>query len=378
MARTIIRSAARRRRPVTVAFKLDDFLKRHPAAAGTTNLDTVFSDPARQGKLLEMPSNLPDALVAAIGRELGKVDFNRYPVRAAEDLRAEIARWLDLPAGHTALFGNGAFEIIELVMQCLRPGAGMLMLDPDFFFYRRAAAKHGVALQVHALRPAFDIDLDALVDRIGRMEPDLIVLSNPHNPTAAWFGPETIEAILERAPGLVLVDEVYAAFAPEPDACLALLDRYPNLLLLRSFSKVGAAAIRFGYLLGHGAVLERIGDRQSTFAVSGLSLMIARLIIRHHEAIEQNVRALVRERDAMAGSIAGLAGATVMPSATNFIVLRPDDRDAETVHARLAADGVAVMHYRGMPMLENCLRMSVDTAENNVRAIARIEAALSS
>jgi len=358
-------------------FSLDEFLERHPPADARTNLDSIFSDPGRTGTLMEMPCNLPDPIIDDLKRHLDRVDFNRYPVDGIADLRARTAAWLDLPDSHTVLFGVGASEIIDLVMQYLGAGARALTLDPDFFMYRLAARKYGIDLDTHPLAADFAIDPIGLGRHIAAFRPDLIVLSNPHNPTSTWFRPEVIESILEQAPGLVLIDEVYAPFAPQPDACAALMGRYPNLIILRSFSKLGAAAIRFGFLAGQGDVLDGIGAWQTTFAVNSISAMIAGLIILHYDEIEKNVTRLTEARDSMIRELSGWRGVTVYPSGTNFIVVRLDGYDTRTIHERLVTEGVKAVLYAGDPALENCLRFSVDTPDSNSLAVEQFGLTLS-
>jgi len=360
-----------------MAFSLEGFLERRAPPGAGTNLDSVFGDPGREGTLLEMPCNLPDAIIADIRQRLDGVDFSRYPIDEIAALRAQIVAWAGLPASHSVLFANGAFEIIDLVMQYMGAGATALTLDPDFFMYRLAARKYAVALETHPLAGDFAVDPVGLGRQVAAVRPDLVILSNPHNPTSAWFPPDIIEAVLREAPGLVLIDEVYGPFAPRPDACMALMDRYPNLMVLRSFSKMGAAAIRLGFLAGHAAVLERIGAWQTTFAVNSLSAMIAGSIVRHYGEIEKKVAGLNAARDAMRRQLGAFPGVRVYPSATNFIVVRLEGHDTRTIHRRLTAQGVPVLLYDGNPALKDCMRLSVDTPDKNNRTVEHFGAALS-
>jgi len=358
-------------------FSLEGFLKRRAPAGAGTNLDSVFGDPERAGTLLEMPCNLPDAIISDIRRRLDRIDFSRYPSDEIAALRAQIVAWAGLPASHTVLFANGAFEIIDLVMQYMGAGATALTLDPDFFMYRLAAQKYGVALETHPLAGDFAVDPAGLGRHVAAVRPDLVILSNPHNPTSTWFPPDIIEAVLREAPGLVLIDEVYGPFAPQPDACVGSMDRYPNLMVLRSFSKMGAAAIRLGFLAGRTEVLEQISAWQTTFAVNSLSAMIAGSIVRHYGEIEKNVADLVAARDTMLRQLSVFPGVRVYPSATNFIVVRLEGHDTRTIHRRLAAEGVSVLLYNGNPALKDCLRFSVDTPDKNSQTVENFGVVLS-
>lgn len=360
-----------------MTFRLKTFLESHPPPKSATNLDALFADPARAGTLLEFPINLPETVIADIRQGLATLDFNRYPIEERSALQVQLAEWLELPTDCAAVFGNGALDLIDLVLRSQRPGATAMTLAPDFWMYRLGAGKYGIELDTYALDTGFAIDTAEFGRQIRAGAPDLLILSNPHNPTSALFPPAVVESILRRSSGLVLIDEVYAPFAPEPNALVPLLGRYANLMILRSFSKVGAAAIRFGYFLGHKQVLERIDAWQTTFAVGSLSMRVAQSIIRHYRDIEAAVHRVVENREAMIRQLRELSGVVVYPSSTNFVVARLQGHDVAAVHRHMVAEGVKAIPCGGVPALENCLRFSVGTRAGNDHAVEQLLVALS-
>jgi histidinol-phosphate aminotransferase len=357
-------------------FSLDDFLERHRALELPTNLDAYFAAPERAGTLLELPLNLPEPVVAEISNALCKLDFNRYPAREAAALRTEIAERLRLPPSHTVLLGNGGLELIDLVLQGVGHGATMLTLDPDFFMFRRSAAKHGLKVHAHRLEPDFALDTSAFRRKLAETAPDLLLFSNPHNPTSVLFPPCEVERLIAHAPGLVLLDEIYAPFAPEPDAALRLLERHPNLIILRSFSKVGAAAIRLGYLIGHAKVLERFSAWQRSFAVGSLALLAGRAILRHAASTSAAVRQVTEDRDAFIADMQALPEVEALPSRTNFVVARFKGLNVAELHDRLAERGVKTVPLAGAPALAHCLRFGVDSRKRNALTLEHLAAVL--
>ena len=346
-------------------FSLNYFFERHPALEAPTNLDAHFAAPERAGTLLELPANLPEAVVEEIRQSISDLAFNRYPVREGAALGADIAERLKLPPTHSVMLGNGALDLIDLVMQALAPAGTLLTLDPDFFMFWRSAKKHGLTVNSHALDADLTLDSAAFRRKLEDVDPDLLILSNPHNPTSVLFPLEEVANLVERAPGLVLLDEIYAPFAAEPDASLALLERHPNLMILRSFSKIGAAAVRLGYLIGHAQILERLSAWQRSFSVGSLSLLAGRAIVRHYPLIEAEVRSVTKARDSLIAQMRQLPGLSVLPSSTNFVVVRFPSGDVKSIHNRLRGNGIKTVVLSGNLALADCLRFAVDSQEQN-------------
>ena len=354
---------------LAVAFELDKFLTRHSSRSVEPNLDRLFNDPARSGKLLEMPCNLPSGVIAAIRQSIDKLEFHRYPTAECAALKEKIAAWLKLPGSHAVLLGGGAFPLIETVMQCFGTATQVLTLEPDFFFYRFVAQKHGMKIATHGLERDFTLDMGTLLAKIDDTRPDLIVLSNPHNPTSVFFQREMVEAVLRRAPGVVLVDEVYGVFGSQPDGHIPLLAWHPNLLILRSFSKLGAAGIRFGFVLGKREVVDMLGGWQQPFSINSLSRLAADVIIDYYPEIEANVQGIVVERNAMMRQLGQISGLSVYPSSTNFIVVRLEEGQEVRIHNALDQLGLSVLSYGNTFPLDACLRIGVDSPTNNARTI---------
>ncbi|HEY4658228.1 MAG TPA: aminotransferase class I/II-fold pyridoxal phosphate-dependent enzyme, partial [Gemmatimonadaceae bacterium] len=195
---------------------------------------------------MENPYRLPEALREEVGRLVSTLPINRYPDPTAPELKARLREAFSIPAPCSILLGNGSDEIIQIVAQALaRPGAVMLAPEPSFVMYRVDALLTGMRYVGVPLGRDFSLDLERFLAAMRETRPALIFLAYPNNPTGNLFPEEAIARIIAQAPGLVVVDEAYHAFAGK-----TFLDRvpeHPNLMVMRTVSKLGLAGIRLGY-----------------------------------------------------------------------------------------------------------------------------------
>ncbi|HEU0186448.1 MAG TPA: aminotransferase class I/II-fold pyridoxal phosphate-dependent enzyme, partial [Gallionellaceae bacterium] len=161
---------------------------------------------------MENPYSLPDALRTRIAQRVADADINRYPDAAAHELKALIKQASGVPDGMDVLLGNGSDEIIQILAMALaKPGATLLSVEPSFVMYKMIAAFTGMNYVGVPLTEDFTIDLPIMLEAIERHQPALIFLAYPNNPTGNLFDAATVAAIIEAAPGLVVVDEAYYA-----------------------------------------------------------------------------------------------------------------------------------------------------------------------
>ncbi|MCX8114871.1 MAG: aminotransferase class I/II-fold pyridoxal phosphate-dependent enzyme, partial [Burkholderiaceae bacterium] len=174
-----------------------------PPAEGLIKLDAM-----------ENPYRLPEPLARALGERLSRVALNRYPPANPADFKAKLARAIGLPTGMALMLGNGSDELIHLVIQaCAKPGAVVLSPWPSFVMYELSAKFDGCRFVGVPLRPDFSLDRDAMLAAVARDKPAVIFIAWPNNPTGNLFDRATVEAVLDAAPGLVVIDEAYLPFA---------------------------------------------------------------------------------------------------------------------------------------------------------------------
>ena len=330
-----------------------------PEAQGMVKLDAM-----------ENPYSLPPQLRRELAERLAQVDLNRYPEPNPRRLRELIARRMGVPAGMDILLGNGSDDLIQVMALALaRPGAAMMFPAPTFVMYGMNAALTGMRAVPVALREDFSLDGEAFVARMREVRPALVFLAYPNNPTGMLYPTADVEAILRAAEGLVVLDEAYHAFAQA--SFLPRLAEFPNLVVLRTLSKVGLAGIRLGYLAGAPAWLEQFNKVRQVYNVNVLTEAAAIFVLEHLDVLEAQAARIRTDRAALAHALSAL-GVTVFPSQANFLLVRV--ADAPRTFQRLCRQGVLVKNLH--PGLAGCLRITVGTPDENRILLSAMKEAL--
>ncbi len=323
---------------------------------------------------MENPYPLPDVLRAALSQIAHDAAINRYPDAAATALKARLRSAMDIPDGMEILLGNGSDEIIQiLAMAIAKPGATILGLEPSFVMYKMIAAFAGVSYVGVPLRPNFTLDLDATLAAIAEHQPALIFIAYPNNPTGNLFDMTALLRILDAAPGLVVLDEAYHVFALE--SFMPLLARYPNLLVMRTLSKLGLAGLRLGFLVGSPTWLNELDKLRLPYNVNVLTQQVAEKVLAHVDILEQQAAAIRDERARLMQFLDNVAGVEAFPSAANFILLRVPN--ADKVFEAMKQRGILIKNLsRAHPQLQNCLRVTVGTPNENDQFLASLTTSL--
>ncbi|OFZ98331.1 MAG: histidinol-phosphate transaminase [Betaproteobacteria bacterium RBG_19FT_COMBO_58_11] len=323
-----------------------------PDAAGYVKLDAM-----------ENPYRLPDDLRAALGQLASEAAINRYPDAAASKLKARLRESMQIPAGMEILLGNGSDEIIQiLAMAIAKPGATILGLEPSFVMYRMIAAYVGARYVGVPLKADFTLDIEATLAAIAEHQPALTFIAYPNNPTGNLFDAAQLTRILDAAPGLVVMDEAYHVFAQT--SFLSRLTQYPNLLVMRTLSKLGLAGLRLGFLVGSPAWLNELDKLRLPYNVNVLTQQVAECVLARPDVLEQQAAAIRAERTQLMQALERLPGVTAFPSAANFILFRVAQADA--VFDKLKGQGILIKNLsRAHPQLADCLRVTVGTPDEN-------------
>jgi histidinol-phosphate aminotransferase len=218
------------------------------------------------------------------------------------------------------------------------------------------------------LREDFALDLPALLATIAREQPALVWLAYPNNPTGNRFERADVEQVLAAAPGLVVVDEAYYAFAG--DSFLPRVLAHPNLVVVRTVSKIGMAGLRLGYAAGHPAWIGELEKVRPPYNVGTLVQAVAPVLLDAADVLAAQAAAIVHERSRVAAALRSVRDFTVFPTETNFVVVRVPD--AAAAFNALRAAGILVKNLHGWhPLLAQCLRITIGTpAEND--AVLRV------
>ena len=323
---------------------------------------------------MENPYPLPPALQAKLGERLGQVAVNRYPGPRIDALKAALAHHASLPEGCSLMLGNGSDELISLLaMACDQPGATVLAPVPGFVMYAMSAQLLGLKFVGVDLTAEFELDLPAMLAAIEQHQPALIYLAYPNNPTANLWDDAAIEAIVEAAPGLVVMDEAYQPFASR--SYLGRLAAHPHVLLMRTLSKFGLAGIRLGYMMGASALIAEIDKVRPPYNVSVLNAEAALFALEHAEVYEAQARELREQRGMLLDRLAAMPAVKAFPSDANMILVRVPD--ARAAFEGMKRQGVLVKNVSTMhPLLAQCIRLTVGAPDENARMLAALQASL--
>jgi histidinol-phosphate aminotransferase len=310
---------------------------------------------------MENPYPLPAELRRALAEHLSRVDLNRYPDPTGRRLRELLARKMHVPAGMEILLGNGSDDLIQIVtLACARPGAAMMFPTPTFVMYQMNATLSGMRALPYALREDYTLDRDAFVARVKAEQPALVFIAWPNNPTGVLYPEEDVVAVLRAAQGLVVLDEAYHVFAQK--SFLPRLEAFPNLVVMRTVSKLGLAGIRLGYLVGRPQWIDEFNKVRQAYNVNVLTQAAAAFVLERLDVLEAQAGKVLAERAPLGKALAALPGVTVFPSAANFFLVRVPD--AGRTYEALKRQGVLVRNFDS-PGLENCLRITVGTPDEN-------------
>ena len=335
---------------------------------------------------MENPFRLPAHLQAALGQRLGALALNRYPGERVVELQAALARYAGMPEGCAIVLGNGSDELITLLaLACAQPGTGqratMLAPMPGFVMYPMSAQLQGLDFVGVPLTADFELDEPAMLAAIAQHKPAITYIAYPNNPTATLWDEGVVQRIIDAAGaqgGIVVMDEAYQPFASRTfiDRMRAEPARNAHVLLMRTLSKFGLAGVRLGYLIGPAALVAEIDKVRPPYNVSVLNGEAALFALEHADVFAAQAAELVAQRTVLVNALRQMPGIEkCWDSEANMVLVRVADsaRAYEGMKARkVLVKNVSTMH----PLLANCLRLTVGTAEDNAQMLAALQASL--
>jgi histidinol-phosphate aminotransferase len=333
---------------------------RVPDSAGMVKLDAM-----------ENPYPLPAQLQAEAAQLVANTAFNRYPDSAAMQLKARLREVMRIPPGMEVLVGNGSDELIQsLMLATARPGASVLGLEPSFVMFRLIAAFCGMRFVGIPLGRDFNIDVERVLGAITEHQPPLIFIAYPNNPTGNLFDPDALARIIVAAPGIVVLDEAYHAFAGQ--TFMPRLIDFPNLLVMRTLSKLGLAGLRLGVLVGPRPWLVHVDKVRLPYNVNVLTQLIAEKVLQRQDLLEQQAALIRAERARLFEELADIPGVQAFPSDANFILFRIPG--ANEVFAGLKKRGILIKSlHETHPALEQCLRVTVGAPDENSKFLGALK-----
>ncbi len=323
---------------------------------------------------MENPYRLPDGLRREIGEAVANAEINRYPDPTAPALVKRLRKVMGIAPEYDVLLGNGSDEIIHIIVQSVaRPGAVVLAPRPCFFMFSQYAQFAGLRYVGVLLNRDFTLEPSAFLRAMAEHRPAVVFIDYPNNPSGSLFSDEAIGQIIAAAPGLVVIDEAYHPFARK--TFMTRLAEFPNLVVMRTLSKLGLAGIRLGYSVGRPEWIREFDKVRPPYNVSMLTHVVAERVLAHYDVLDAQARSINAERERLGGELRKLTDVTVFPSDANFILVRVPD--APRVFEGMRRRGVLVKNlHTGVPLLDHCVRLTIGTPEENRRCLAAFAEAL--
>eukprot|EP01134_Creolimax_fragrantissima_P004011 CFRG4011T1 len=307
-------------------------------------------------------------------------ELNRYPDPHQLELRTRIADFRSVSADHVFV-GVGSDEAIDLLMRVLGvPGKDKIMITPPTYgMYKVSANINDLEVVSVPLTPEFELRVDAMLEAV-TPEVKLIFVCSPGNPTSKCCSRESIVELLKAyTTGLVVVDEAYIDYALNDTSACELIAEYPNLVVLQTLSKsFGLAGIRLGMLFGNADLVDTLMKVKAPYNVNKLTSKVAIEGMKNSPQMKSHVASTHEQRELVELGLRNLKSVRkIYPSDANFLLVKIDN--SFQVYKQMAAQGV-VIRYRGDQMYcEDCVRITIGTAEENVQmlaVLAKIEASL--
>jgi histidinol-phosphate aminotransferase len=325
----------------------------------------------------ESPFPPPPAFVDAWLADLAEIPLHRYPDRDARSLRAAIADRLGQPAARI-FCANGSNEVLQtLLLTYGGPGRRALVFEPTYALHGHIGRITGTEVVTGPRGDDYRVDVGAARKLIDEQQPEIVFLCSPNNPTGTVETPETVAAVVDAAPGLVIVDEAYGEFAH--DTALRAVDDERPLVVVRTYSKVWSlAALRLGFCVAPPWVVEELEKVVLPYHLAADTQVAGTTALRFQREMEARVALLVEERERLVAALRELERVTVFDSGANFVLFRVHrgkDGTTDPAHRAweaLVGRGVLVRDFSRWPGVEDCLRVTVGTAAENTAFLSAL------
>lgn len=294
--------------------------------------------------------------------------LNRYPDSEAKELKKTVARYFNISPDNI-LFGNGSDELIYYLIVTF--GGPVLYPIPTFSMYGIISSALGEMNIAIPLNESFDIDTGKMLAAVREHNPKLIFLSSPNNPTGNCFSYDGIIKIIGASNGIVVVDEAYLPFSKKK-SFIPMLKSYKNLAILRTFSKIGLAALRAGFLIGDKDLIKEVNKVRLPYNLNALSQIIASDVLKDKRVIQSNIKSIVSERKRIFKELSSIHGVKPYQSEANFILFRVDN--ADVVFSKLLKLSVLVRNMSSV--IKDALRVTIGTPEENNSFIKALQKAI--
>lgn len=305
-------------------------------------------------------SDFSDSVKKKIGKAIENSIFNRYPNGGASEVCALYAQYSKVKS-ENVMAGNGSDECIQIITNTfLNTGDKVAVQSPDFSMYGLYTKVAGGIPIEFPLDEELKLNVEGFITMVNKEAAKIVFLSNPNNPTGGIIERMDIIKIIENCNCIVVIDEAYFEFYGK--TLVHKIDEYENLIVLRTLSKVGLAAIRLGFLITNSVLMEELSKVKPPYNVNTISQSIATVILKNFNLIYSNAEQILSERKYLWRKLSNIPGIKLYRSEANFILIQVEN--AQKFKERLLKSGINVRSFNSAT-LQNCLRITVGNREEN-------------
>jgi len=312
---------------------------------------------------MESPFGVPEDLKVEFLKCIEQSEVNRYPEADPSPLKDTLRSLMDIPDEFGILLGNGSDELIQLLALACSKDDLIMSFEPSFVMYELVSKYVNLEYFGVQLDSNFDINLSDALLIIEREKPKIIFIAYPNNPTGNCFDYDAIIEIIKSTNSMVILDEAYYAYSDK--SFLSEISNFPNLLVLRTISKIGFAGLRLGLLIGDQETIAQLNKLRLPYNINALTQTSANFLLQDKQRIINNAQIIIEERRRLAHELSLFSKFKVYPSQTNFILVHSED--AHSLHTALKENGILIKAFPKGSKLSDFIRISVsEPVENNM------------
>ena len=318
----------------------------------------------------ESPFDNDPGLLSRILETISSIELNRYPDPDSTALKEIISRKYEFPE-EGLLIGNGSDELIQMLIETMTGKNGLVLVpSPTFSMYRLTSLILNNKVIESELDENFDLDTEDILNKINDSDPDILFFASPNNPTGNSFSRDKLVKIIEATSGIVVVDEAY--FDYYGDTFIPLVKKYDNLVVLRTLSKIGFAAIRLGVLFAGNEITEQVNKTRLPYNINTLSQKTAELVLEDESLLNEKHKKIITERERIFTELSNIKQIKVYPSDANFFLIKVPD--ADYCFNEMVSKDILIRNLSRPGRLDGCIRVTIGTAEENNAFLEAISA----
>jgi histidinol-phosphate aminotransferase len=309
----------------------------------------------------ESPYDVPEDLKKEILKKFMVVDWNRYPSRTAIPLVEAISVYTNFPK-KGIVAANASNEVLQSVFQAIcDKGDKITAISPGFAIYPYLSKIMDLNLAEVPLLEDFSFDVTSIIKEGKNAK--MVILALPNNPTGTTISLEEIEEIAKSINGVFVVDEAYYEFSEK--TAVSLLDKYDNIIIIRTLSKAfGLAGVRLGYLLTNEEIAGEVQKAKLPFSVSIFGQIAGEVLLKKNEYIKDIVKKILSEKEKVFSELKEIPAIEPIPSHTNFILFKTEKISGKALFEEMYRRGV-LLRFFDTPRLKNTLRVTIGKPDQN-------------